>query len=103
MVVALQPVVEEEAETTHLEEIDSVIISWVNDWQSKDVNRYLSHYSKDFTPSTGKTLTEWKELRNKRLSTPAFIEIGVCNIKKKMTEPTHVRVTFNQEYKPTSL
>jgi len=85
-------------QTPNFEGIDDFVRSWARAWEGKDVEAYLSHYSGIFRPTSGISLTMWIKQRQKRISKPAFITIGIRTIKKQMTDGSHARVRFSQTY-----
>ena len=86
-------------EPADLEAIDPFLRSWAKAWGRKDVKSYLTHYSKIFQPPGGISLTFWRKQRRQRLLKPAFIEIEIRNVQKKITDTSRVQVTFNQMYR----
>jgi len=73
--------------------------NWQNSWQSADLNRYLSVYSKDFIPPENMSLTAWKKDRRKNLSQLKYIHIELINPVIEMLGQTRVVITFKQIYK----
>jgi murein L,D-transpeptidase YafK len=81
-----------------LKTVDPFVRSWAEAWQQKDVENYLAHYSNDFKPSRGLSLSAWQKQRHKRLQKPKFIKIKIRDIQKKAISDSRVLVTFNQKY-----
>ena len=72
--------------------------SWASAWSARDVAAYLSHYSSDFKPRDGLSLTEWREQRHGRLRWREFIIVEVSQYRIKV-ERERATVNFVQYYK----
>jgi predicted nucleic acid-binding Zn-ribbon protein/uncharacterized protein YraI len=86
-------------ESPDLAAIDPFVRSWARDWARKDVKAYLAHYAREFRPPGGISPAAWHKQRQKHLLKPAFIEIEIDNIQKKMTGSSSAQVTFSQTYR----
>ncbi len=76
--------------------------NWQEAWEAQDVDTYLATYSNNFTP-TGKTSFEaWKKKRNRSISRPKSIHIGIEDSVYEMITDDEVRITFKQSYKSDS-
>ncbi|NDE93645.1 MAG: hypothetical protein EB036_09765, partial [Betaproteobacteria bacterium] len=49
--------------------------SWITDWESKDINRYIEHYHSDFS-AQGKNKAQWKAYKSGLNSRYSSIKIG---------------------------
>jgi murein L,D-transpeptidase YafK len=77
---------------------------WRADWQSRDTERYLAHYSKRF--SSGKqNYAAWAEHKRGVNAGKRWIEVGVANVAmfRYPREDDFVVVTFEQAYRSDSL
>jgi len=77
---------------------------WRGDWQSRDTERYLTHYSKRF--SSGKqNYAAWAEHKRGVNAGKRWIEVGVANVAmfRYPREGDFVVVTFEQAYRSDSL
>ena len=79
--------------------------SWVADWKTLNPDRYFSHYSQNFKPNKGKSLTSWKN--RKKQAFAKFAKIGKINIELTNIEiefqpKNKATVTFTQDYKSDS-
>lgn len=61
------------------EDVARSIEAWVNDWASKDVSAYLSHYAPDFRPANQLGYTSWVQQRKERLGRPGEISIKISS------------------------
>jgi len=77
---------------------------WRVDWQSRDTERYLAHYSSRFA-SPGQDLAGWSEHKRKVNSAKRWIKVGVARVAmfRYPRERDFVVVTFEQDYRSDSL
>jgi murein L,D-transpeptidase YafK len=82
----------------------SAVDSWRKDWESRDGDRYASHYSRQFN-SDGLDYAGWTEQKRKVNAAKNWISVGT----EKMTmfrypgKDDMVVVTFQQDYKSNNL
>ena len=80
------------------------IEAWRKDWESRDVARYLSHYSKNFRNSEG-GIERWSE--QKRLVNASKnwikVELGKLSVFRNPGKEDLVVVTFEQDYRSNNL
>jgi len=80
------------------------IEAWRKDWESRDVERYLSHYSKSFRNSDG-DLQQWA--RQKRLvgSGKTWVKVGLnkMSVFRNPGKQDMIVVTFEQDYRSNNL
>ena len=72
---------------------------WRQDWESRNVGSYLSHYSKDYT-GLGKNYDSWVEYKSRIIPTKKFIKVDLSN-KSVFVYPEPINlmvVTFMQDY-----
>ncbi len=79
--------------------IDPFLQAWTEDWERKDLEAYLAHYSSDFQPPEGLNRAAWRDQRRNSLLKPAFIDVKLNNIQKKSTGASSAQLTFNQTYR----
>lgn len=84
--------------------LDGELEQWRADWESLDTDRYLAHYSADFS-APGLNLDAWS--RHKRLvnGSKTWIKVKVSNL-SMFEDPSQaglVSVTFDQEYQSNNL
>ncbi len=77
---------------------------WRTDWQSRDTERYLAHYSSRFS-SPGQDLTAWGAHKRKVNAGKQWIKVGVSRVAmfRYPRERDFVVVTFDQDYKSSGL
>ncbi len=77
----------------------AVVNGWADAWSRQDVETYLGYYAKDFTPARGAGRDEWAELRRRRLTKPAFIEIRIDDPRTRFESGVRASVQFTQYYR----
>jgi murein L,D-transpeptidase YafK len=77
---------------------------WRADWQSRDTNRYLAHYSQRFA-SGNQDLRAWSEHKRKVNAGKTWIKVGLSRISmlRYPRERDVVVVTFDQDYRSDGL
>ncbi len=77
-----------------------VIETWRRDWESRDTERYLHHYSTVFR-SPDKTAAQWFAHKRRVNAAKSFIEVGVTELGlyRYPGEDDLVLATFAQSYK----
>ena len=77
---------------------------WRTDWQSRDTDRYLSHYSSRFV-SQRQDLKAWGAHKRKVNAGKQWIKVGVSRVAmfRYPRERDFVVVTFDQDYKSSGL
>lgn len=86
-------------------ELSAAMDTWLNDWKAQDTEKYLSHYSKDFS-SDGINFQKWAEHKQRVQASKPEVEISVSDISmfsypdtgKKM-----VVVDFVQDFRSPAL
>jgi len=77
---------------------------WRADWQSRDTERYLAHYSQRFA-SQGQDYAAWAAYKRKVNAAKAWIKVGLGRV--TMLRYPHERdvvvVTFEQDYRSNGL
>ena len=90
---------------TQKKELSAEIDKWLNDWKAQDTERYLSHYSKDFS-SDGINFQKWAEHKQRVQAGKPDVEISVSDISMFSypdTEKKLVVVDFMQDFKSSTL
>jgi histidinol-phosphate/aromatic aminotransferase/cobyric acid decarboxylase-like protein len=77
---------------------------WRTDWESRDTERYLSHYSARFT-SGKETAATWAAHKRKVNASKSYIKVGLAQVSmfRYPREGDFVVVNFEQDYKSDSL
>ena len=80
------------------------IEAWRKDWESRDLDRYLAHYSKNFRNSEG-DYEQWA--RQKRLVTASKnwvkVDLGKLSVFRSPGKQDLIVVTFEQDYRSNNL
>jgi murein L,D-transpeptidase YafK len=78
---------------------------WRADWQSRDSERYLAHYSSRFASREGQDYNGWSDHKRKVNSAKRWIKVGVSRVAmfRYPRERDFVVVTFDQDYRSDSL
>jgi murein L,D-transpeptidase YafK len=77
---------------------------WKADWESRDTNRYLAHYSTQFR-SGSHDLAAWKERKRKVNAGKSWVKVGVSDM-SVFAYPggrPMMMVTFEQDYRSSNL
>lgn len=61
------------------EALNSAINHWLNDWRAQDTEKYLAHYSKDFS-TNGINYQQWAEHKYRVQASKPNIDIALSNI-----------------------
>jgi murein L,D-transpeptidase YafK len=77
---------------------------WRADWQSRDTERYLAHYSERFS-APGQNFASWAEHKRKVASARNWIKVnlGRVTMLRYPSERDVVVVTFDQDYRSDGL
>ena len=77
---------------------------WRADWESRDIERYFSHYSPRFRSET-RGLDAWKSQKRKVNSAKSWIRVGVNEVSlfAYPGEQPMMMVTFEQDYRSNNL
>lgn len=80
------------------------IEQWRSDWSSRDTERYLSHYARDFTTS-GMDLAAFSQQKRLVNSGKTWIKVGVSGLSvfPYPNQPDMVVVNFEQDYESNNL
>ena len=78
---------------------------WRADWQSRDTERYLAHYSSRFASREGQDYNGWASHKRKVNSAKRWIKVGLSRVAmfRYPRERDFVVVTFDQDYRSDSL
>ncbi len=85
--------------------LSAAIDQWLNDWRAQDTERYLAHYSKDFS-SNGINFQKWAEHKQRVQAGKPDVEISLSDISMFSypdTEKKMVVVDFIQDFKSPAL
>jgi murein L,D-transpeptidase YafK len=77
---------------------------WRSDWESRDTDRYLSHYSRSFS-AKGEDLATWSRHKKQVNIGKTWIKVAVRNVSmfRNPGKEDLVVVTFEQDYRSNNL
>ncbi len=80
------------------------IEQWRLDWESRDVDRYLKHYSKRFN-ADGEDINEWGEHKRRVNTGKSWIKVATNNLSmfRNPGKEEMVVITFDQDYRSSNL
>jgi murein L,D-transpeptidase YafK len=84
--------------------LQHTIESWRVDWESRDVKRYLAHYSTRFSSDT-EALRQWSERKRQVIAGKEWVEVQLKNVSMLLYPgPEHMMVvTFDQVYRSNNM
>jgi len=82
----------------------AAIERWRTDWESRDTERYLTHYSARFA-APGQDLAGWSEHKRTVNGAKSWIKVGLSRVAmiRYPRERDFVVVTFDQDYRSSGL
>jgi len=80
-------------------EILDMVNAWAHAWSSKDVDRYLAFYGKEFKTPGGQPRAAWEKTRRERLTAPKHIAVTIGAPRVHAGADGQVSVTFRQDYR----
>jgi murein L,D-transpeptidase YafK len=86
------------------EELSQRIEDWRRDWESIDADKYLRHYSRDFS-APGQNYTSWDEQKRQVNTGKSWVKVKLSNI-SMFAYPSSENlmvVTFEQDYSSNNL
>ena len=80
-------------------QLENVVEEWRRDWESRDADLYLSHYSPDYS-GLGKDYSTWVDYKRRVNSGKRFIKVGISDQSMFLYpgEAGVLVVTFEQDY-----
>ncbi len=83
----------------HQDNYELFVEQWRNDWESRDVDLYLRHYSKEYS-GLGKDYKSWVEYKRRVNPSKKFIKVNITNTSMFLYpgEKQLMVVTFVQDY-----
>jgi murein L,D-transpeptidase YafK len=84
--------------------LNKAIETWRSDWESKDIDRYLRHYSKNFR-SSDQDLEQYAKQKRQVNASKDWIKIKLSNLSmfRDPGKDELVVVTFEQDYQSNNL
>ncbi len=78
--------------------IESAVEVWARAWATKDVERYLTAYSIDFSPASGLSRDAWETQRRQRFARPGAVEVSLSALQVEILGPDRALARFDQAY-----
>jgi murein L,D-transpeptidase YafK len=78
--------------------------AWRSDWESRDAQKYLSHYARDFRAGV-MDLAAWSARKRRVNAAKKWIKVGLSNlgVLRSAGEGAIIEVTFDQDYRSSNL
>lgn len=94
-----------EWQSTH-QSISSSLTNWKRDWESLNMEKYLSHYAPDFD-ADGKNYAAWADAKRRINASKNFVTVEINNLSvfeypQASDAAPMVVVTFDQDYKSSN-
>lgn len=70
---------------------------WAAAWMAKDVDRYMSFYSKDFQATT-MSAQRWMQERRRLVGKKGEIDVDISDVHTRQIDPDTIETTFHQAY-----
>ncbi|MBF0473564.1 MAG: L,D-transpeptidase family protein, partial [Nitrospirae bacterium] len=83
------------------ETLKTIIDDWKSSWEQKDIDLYISHYSKDFK-SQGMNINQWKTHKNRLNTQHDTIKVKIDDL-RLLHYDGYIVAVFKQEYSSDSL
>ncbi|MEO5356097.1 MAG: L,D-transpeptidase family protein [Nitrospirae bacterium YQR-1] len=77
--------------------VSTIVSKWRAAWQSKDIEKYISHYSPAFS-SDGMNVKQWKAYKKGLFKASKSLKVNAKDIKFKVVSGKRIEVSFTQEY-----
>jgi tetratricopeptide (TPR) repeat protein len=93
----------ETAGSSSNDEVLKAVHEWVSAWSSKNTNKYLAMYAKNFKTPDNETRSSWEKQRRERIGKPQAIVVSISNARVKLLDDSHATVSFIQSYRSGTL
>lgn len=100
---AAKPAAEPVRSSSSNDEVLKAVHEWLSAWSSKNANKYLAMYAKDFKTPDNETRSSWEQQRRERIEKPQAIVVSISKVKIKLLDDTHATVSFIQSYRSGNL
>lgn len=91
-----------DTETTYPDPTDTVQ-EWAKAWSAKDIAKYISLYTRNYSHAPNKSHVDWVTLRRQRLATPKYIRVSAQNIRVNRLANEAASVDFLQNYQSDTI
>jgi hypothetical protein len=62
------------------DEVLKAVHEWISAWSSKNANKYLAMYAKNFKTPDNEARSNWEQQRRERISKPQAIVVSISNV-----------------------
>jgi murein L,D-transpeptidase YafK len=85
------------------DEFMAAFTRWKSDWESRDIERYFTHYSSNFRES--RNISAWKTAKRKTNAGKTWVKVGIENLSLFAYPGTRdvMMVTFDQDYRSSNM
>ncbi len=85
------------------QDVLNTVNAWAKAWSKGDVAVYLAFYSQDFKTPNGESREAWEKSRKERISKSMSIQVTVIDPKVTLSDKTHAKANFKQDYRSKTL
>ena len=85
------------------QDVLNTVNAWAQAWSKGDVAAYLAFYSQDFKTPNGESREAWEKSRKDRISKSMSIQVSVIDPKVTLSDATHAKASFKQDYRSNTL
>ena len=79
-------------------EVRTVVLTWAEDWSSRNIDAYIDHYTASFKPVNESSRRAWVKYRSERLEAPSFIIVNISQLQSRTNPDGTVTAEFLQDY-----
>jgi tetratricopeptide (TPR) repeat protein len=98
-----KPVASETSKNNNTDEILEAVNIWAKAWSTRNANKYLSMYAKDFKTPNNMSRSSWESQRRDRIDKPQAIVVTISNAKVSVQDANSAKVSFVQSYRSGTL
>ena len=77
--------------------IKPYLVNWIKGWENRNIDLYLSFYSKNFVDPR-RSHSKWEASRRNSLNKTTNISIKITDLKTHILNNNSIKVTFIQQY-----
>ncbi|HWN30353.1 MAG TPA: tetratricopeptide repeat protein [Burkholderiales bacterium] len=85
------------------QDVLKTVNDWAGAWSKGDVAAYLAFYAQDFKTPNGESREAWEKSRKERVSKSMSIQVSVIDPKVSLSDATHAKAGFKQDYRSKTL
>lgn len=100
---AVKPAVTESSTHNNSDEVLKAVQTWASAWSSRNANKYLAMYAKDFKVPNNEARSTWEQQRRDRIGKPQAIVVTISNAKVSFQSDSLATVSFVQSYRSGAL